>query len=291
MFIIKKIILATMFFGVTSTWVLPSYADVTNDHGTDVIYNNLTNNFTYSSSNMPSGTPWAGMIGLETPVVYVYKPNFPRASGLGTNNQLDLLFNINYKNRYFVNSSQGQQAVGVNFINTSLWTVGTSLVSTHGNRRSAAHSGLQDADNAVLSSVFANYTIALYDFNIAAYTTIGRFGGAGYYQASALRAVPVTKDLVLNAVISLQYDDGRYAQSLYGVSASESSASGLSIYSPNGGFDNVTYGVTGMYTFNKHWMFTSSVTGTSDLGQVAKSPVVNHKQKFAVSIGAIYNIF
>ena len=151
--------------------------------------------------------------------------------------------------------------------------------------------GLTNSTNAFVSTLFANYTVSLYNFGLATYRTVGQLEGAGFYTATATRAIPLSQRLVINLSVAAQYDDARYMQSLYGVTASESSNSGLSSYNTQSGWDNISYGVTPMYSLNKHWILTGAIAGVSYLNQVSKSPLIAHKQNYAVVVGVIYNIF
>ena len=291
----KRLSMVLLTLLLSSAFSLPSYADDSNNanvpkpkkHRHNVAYNNLTNNFesTVTNKNIASTTPnpWAAMVAVGTGIA----PKYP-----GSNTMIGasaVAFNVAYKNRFFITSSQG---VGVNVINTEPFIVGTSVnYSYNNNFRSKQFSGLDNPKDAFVGSVFANYTVDLFNFGLTAYKTIGQLEGAGYYQANVTRAVPITKRLVVNLNAAAQYDDARYMQSLYGVTASESATSGLPVYNTQSGWDNVSYAITPMYSINKHWILTGSLAGISYVNEVAQSPLIKHKQNYAAMIGVIYNIF
>ncbi|MSP53233.1 MAG: MipA/OmpV family protein [Gammaproteobacteria bacterium] len=301
MFKLKKIVLATLLTGLALSWIAPSYANassdptntnapITNNASSNVVYDNLTGSFVAKHKHKKAAevsaltpSPWTAIVAVATGIT----PKYP-----GSDTMIGataLAASVSYDNRFFLSSGQG---LGVNFINTKPWIVGTSVNYSYGNNwRSKEVSGLTNPKDAFMGSVFANYTVSLYNFGIAANKTLGQSEGAGFYKATATRAVPLSQHLVVNLVVAAQYDDARYMQSLYGVTNTESSASGLSSYNTHSGWDNISYGITPMYSINKHWILTGSVAMINYLDQVAKSPLIKHNQNYAVAVGVIYSIF
>ena len=285
-----KVVMVTLLTGLALSWIAPSYAEDANNSGSNVVYDNLTGSFVAKHKHKKQTEVSTATPNRWTAIVAVAKGVTPKYPGSDTMiGATGLAASVSYNNRFFLSSGQG---LGVNFINTKPWTVGTSVNYSYGNNwRSKEVSGLTNPKDAFMGSLFANYTISLYNFGVAANKTMGQLEGAGFYTATATRAVPLSQRLVVNLVVAAQYDDARYMQSLYGVTSSESSASGLSSYNTQSGWDNISYGMTPMYSINKHWILTGSVAMINYLDQVAKSPLIKHNQNYAVAVGVIYNIF
>jgi outer membrane protein len=247
-------------------------------------YNSNTNNFTYNAPTAQPSTPdWAGLMGLIVGI----GPKYPGSDA--TMLMGGATFNISYKNRIFLNGSQG---LGVNIINTGPFTFGTSLLYGSINAfRNSEFSGLSNAPSAFTGSIFGNYTISLFNFGLSAYKTIGTLEGAGYYRANAVAAIPVNHRTVLNISASAQYDDGNYFQAYYGVTSQESIASGLPAYQATSGWDNIAYSISPMISISRHWIVAASLGAQTFLGQAAKSPIIQRQTNVAAGIGIIYNFF
>lgn len=281
----KKALLTVLLISTIAT----SYADdnaPSDSQNNGVTYNNLTNNFVHQSKKKAAETepnPWMAMVGVAAGL----GPKYPGSNTM--TGESAFAISASYKNRFFINNNQG---LGVNFINTKPWIVGTAINYSYDNNfRADEYPGLSNPKSAFVGSLFANYTVSLYNFGVAGYKTIGQLQGAGYYQATMTRAVPLSQHLIINLTVGAQYDDATYMQSLYGVTHHEAASSNLPRYATQSGWDNISYGITPMYSINKHWILTGAIAGVTYLDQVAKSPLITHKQNYAAAIGFIYNIF
>jgi outer membrane scaffolding protein for murein synthesis (MipA/OmpV family) len=261
-------------------------SDATDSPDNGVAYNNLTNNFVHKHKESTANSApnsWQAIVGI----VGALGPKYPGSDTMI--GQGAFMASFSYKNRIFLNNGQG---LGVNIINTKPWLIGTSVnYSSANNFRGNEYPGLNNPESTFVGSVFANYTVSLYNLGIAAYKTVGHLEGAGYYQATITRAVPLSQQLIINLAVVAQYDDARYMQSLYGVTANEATASGLPSYTTHNGWDNISYGLTPMYSINKHWLLTGTIAGIRYLDQVANSPLLKQSENYAVAIGVIYNFF
>lgn len=286
-----KLFIVSILISMVSVWGSPCYAKsnkITKTLGSKpehhlVEYNHLNHKYHAKLTEEKTSSPWAAMIAIGAGVM----PKYP-----GSNVMIGggaLAFSASYKNRIFINSAQG---VGVNFINTKPLTLGASVTYSSGNDfRSREFSGLQNPPDMYVGSLFANYTRSFYNFGLAVYKPINKLQGAAYYQAMLTRVLPMTNRLVVNLGITTQYDSASYMQAIYGVNSSEALNSGLSIYNTNSGWDNISYAITPIYSINKHWLITGSVTGVSYLNQVAHSPLLRNKQNYSATLGVIYKIF
>lgn len=285
---------------VVLNWAVASYADdnLQNDVENDVIFSDLTNQFIYKYQPDSTNRQWEIIINP----IHGFAPTYPGSDILLSQTNLNAeIANISGESRFFINSTKG---LGFNVIETPSWIAGTSInyvtnfsydptasITYSNNFRSKEFLGLENFPNTAASLFFANYLIDQSSFGATVYKTLGQLEGGGYYQISFTHAALITTHWLINLSTNLQYDDATYMQALFGVTNTESRASGLATYYPHSGWDSIAYSITPLYKINKSWSITSSVIAITYLDQVASSPLIVHKQNYEFLLGVIYNIF
>ncbi len=88
-------------------------------------------------------------------------------------------------------------------------------------------------------------------------------------------------------MIGMQWTDKNYNEYYYGISASESRASGLSKYSPEDAFSPYT-GVTARILFSENWSFLINGKALFLNQEAYDSPMVGDDIKFSISSGVLY---
>ncbi|KVK98597.1 MipA/OmpV family protein [Burkholderia cepacia] len=86
-----------------------------------------------------------------------------------------------------------------------------------------------------------------------------------------LMATP--KDVLTTNTVA-HIGSAEYNQTMWGVSVSQSSASGFRQYSIHGGFNAVDFGLMWTHMFNRHWLMSTSANVTRLVGAAADSPIV-----------------
>ena len=81
----------------------------------------------------------------------------------------------------------------------------------------------------------------------------------------------------LNLTTSAHGGTGRYMQTWYGVTATQSAASGFKTWSPKSGVDNINVNLKWAHEFNKSWVLTSEITASRLVGDASNSPIVQSK--------------
>jgi outer membrane scaffolding protein for murein synthesis (MipA/OmpV family) len=98
----------------------------------------------------------------------------------------------------------------------------------------------------------------------------GFLGTAGISYA-ALRS----RSFFINVDAEVNYANGKYTRTYFGVTQPEASRSGLPDYRPKGGLRDAGLGLTAGYQFNEHWGLTGRLAYSYLLGDAADSPIVD----------------
>ncbi|MDT4856164.1 MltA-interacting protein MipA [compost metagenome] len=90
--------------------------------------------------------------------------------------------------------------------------------------------------------------------------------------------------------LNAHFSDGHFAQSYFGVTPTQSAASGFSHYTPDRGFYAYSASLNWEHRFTRHWSALFSVNGTNLAGDAGKSPIVQEKFN-TFALGAINYTF
>lgn len=110
----------------------------------------------------------------------------------------------------------------------------------------------------------------------------GFLGTAGISYA-ALRS----RSFFINVDAELNYADGKYTRTYFGVTQPEALRSGLPDYRPGGGLRDVGLGLTLGYQFSRHWGLTGRLAYSYLLGDAADSPIVDREGSRSQLLGGI----
>lgn len=149
--------------------------------------------------------------------------------------------------------------------------------------------GMGDVPNALVSTVTAGYRFMnVGSVSVAADIPLSnRSIGDSWRAAFEVPLMMTASDVVTNkAVVHLGSAD--YNQTMWGVNASQSAASGFRQYSLGGGFNAIDYSLTWTHIFNQHWSVSTSGTITRLVGDAADSPIVERRVSLNVATIASY---
>ncbi len=157
--------------------------------------------------------------------------------------------------------------------------------------RNSALEGLGDVDGTFEVGAFIEARnkdfLVHIDFRQALKSGHGRIlkieAGRGLYEEGAFT-------LALGG--QLNWKSRKYAQTYFGVTDTQSTASGLPVFSPDNGFFAAGVNLLSRYKINDHWML-HGITGYSRiLGDAADSPLVKMRgsaNQFLAGIGVLYH--
>jgi outer membrane scaffolding protein for murein synthesis (MipA/OmpV family) len=146
---------------------------------------------------------------------------------------------------------------------------------------------------------------------------MGRIDGAATLDLSASRSVgnlvlsaDVTRWLATNSFTTLEvgaeytmalsdrlavvvathgtWMDAAYAQSWFGVSDSQSAASGFSRYDASAGIKSIRTDLAAAYALTPRWALIASVSGSLLPGDARRSPVVQTRRSITTTLGFTY---
>lgn len=88
---------------------------------------------------------------------------------------------------------------------------------------------------------------------------------------------------------SLKYADSNYLQSYFGVTPTQSAASGLKVYQPAAGFAAAKVGLTAGTPLSREIFVFANVSVQRLMGDAANSPIVSKKTQPTAFVGAVYS--
>jgi outer membrane scaffolding protein for murein synthesis (MipA/OmpV family) len=194
----------------------------------------------------PVNNEWKVSVG---PGLYVF-PKFPGSSHLQV-----LPFpvqDISWKDLVF---SQGPDVLGVNVLHGENYHLGMSVSFDFQSRSSsddARLKGLPDVHYGPKLRLFGDYTVWAFTGALAAYQDIAGTG----------QGLTATADLFVSAPIGnwfismgpgLTWANAAYTQTLFGVTAQQSAASGLQRYDTGPGCRDIHFNVNATYKISRHW--------------------------------------
>lgn len=175
---------------------------------------------------------------------------------------------------FFVNLRNG---IGINIIDTSFVTVGTSVMFMPGYRREDAPEGIGQLSTGAGGRAFASLKAGGLVATVGG--TKGVIGGTLGATADASLSYPitVTPRLTFIPTIGTTWADAKYNNRYFGVDAEQSFASGLPQYSPGSGIKDAAAIVSANYRPTEHLILGVSAGATTLLDKVKDSPIVFHR--------------
>ncbi len=230
----------------------------------------------------PAPGTWSVTLGAGIAVA----PTYPGAST--DEAQLAPLAEIRYGERL----SLGPLGVRVALIDWRGFRAGPVLGFEGGRRESDdPHlAGLGDISASLTAGAFAAYRIGSLSILATARQAITHTG----YGLDGLATVEYRRALVRDTLYmsigpSVQFANARHQQTWFGVSPSQSAASGLPSYTAGGGIDTVGVHAMLTYRLSEHllWRFFADARTLS--GDAAASPIVERRSDSRAGIGLAYH--
>lgn len=175
---------------------------------------------------------------------------------------------------FFANLRNG---VGIEPINTENLTIGASVVFIQGYRLRDIPEGVARLSNGVGVRGFANIRAG------GAITTLGLTQGVSggteglVADASISYPIPLSQRVILTPTVGTTWADEKHNDGYFGITPTESLASGLGPFLTGAGFKDVTAALTATYRLTDR--ITLNVTGSvvSLLGDLGDSPIVEKR--------------
>jgi MipA family protein len=230
----------------------------------------------------PSKGKWDVTLGLGIAAAPTYLgANDYRATPLP-------LASIRYGNLLFF----GPGGIGINAINWHGLRAGPVIGFTGGRYDSSDHhlNGLGDIQPSLTAGGFVSYSTG--PFRIVGtlrQAVIHEYNGLNGRIELDYRRALIPGKLLFGAGPEFDFANGQYAQTWFGVTPVQSAASGLPVFTPNGGMRDVGINANLTYRYSQH-VFLRSFMDLRDLtGNIADSPIVENRTQWLIGFGAAYH--
>jgi outer membrane scaffolding protein for murein synthesis (MipA/OmpV family) len=202
------------------------------------------------------------------------------------------VINVRYKDTWFASVGEG---FGVNVLHGDNYRAGVLLGYDLGRRVAddITHlHGLGDIGRAPVAKVFACYAVSK-DFPLVLRGDVRQIvGGADGLLADLGAYIPLpgsSKKLIMFAGPSVTWADHRYMQREFGVTTTQSLASGYPIYEAHSGANAAGLGFTATRFLTEHWLINMDAAVDHQLGSARSSPITQRNVQRALALSAAYN--
>lgn len=157
---------------------------------------------------------------------------------------------------------------------------------------SAALTGLQDIDDAIELGGFMSYVWRQWEITATLGRDVSDAHDGWVGEGKMMYEMQVSPELKVKFGPSATWANQNYMRSFYGVTATESAATGLRAYDPKSGFRDVTLGVEGEYSLDADWSLNFEARLSKILQDAADSPLVEDRGddlQLFIGGGAKYN--
>ncbi|MFZ0498971.1 MAG: MipA/OmpV family protein [Steroidobacteraceae bacterium] len=225
---------------------------------------------------------WTGAVGLGLAAV----PKYPGAST--DRARLEPLVSINYGDRLFI----GPLGVGVAAVRWNGFRAGPILGFDRGRNESddPRLAGLGDIPASVTAGVFAGYRAGPVEVSATARQAISHStnGLSGLLQVDLRHAFAGVQTYVA-AGPDLEFGDGDFERTWFGISPAQATTSGLPVYAPRAGVNRVGLHAGLPRRASRHILLRFFAGVSAITGGAAQSPVVERRTQFAVGAGIAYH--
>lgn len=220
-----------------------------------------------------AASPWKITVG---PGVYV-APQYPGSRHLKAYPFPAL--DISYRDTFF---SQGPDVLGWNVLGNDTYHVGAAISFDFQSRDAKDDGrlrGLPDVHDGPKLKLFADYTVWAFTGALAVYRDVVGYGQGTTASADLYASLPL-KGWLFSVGPGLTWANGAYTRTLFGISPSESAASGLPQYGTGAGIRDIHLNFYMTHDFSRHWVGTVNST----LGRLqhfaANSPVTERRTEW-----------
>jgi outer membrane scaffolding protein for murein synthesis (MipA/OmpV family) len=201
--------------------------------------------------------------------------------------------NIRYKDEAFFSVGEG---LGYNFLHGRYYRVGISLGYDQGRREADDYAHLRGLGNisvAPAARLYASYVMSK-DFPMVIQTDVRQiFGGGADGTTGDLEAyMPLpgsSKGFVMFLGPSITWANASFLQKNFGVTQSQSLASGDPIFNVHGGSNAVGIGFSATKFITEHWLLNADAAYSRLRGSAAESPITESKVQKALALSLDYH--
>ena len=227
-------------------------------------------------ANVDSASKWKISIGPGLMV----SPKYPGSRSMAVLPLPSL--DVSYDDRIF---SQGLDLLGVNLLKGDSYHVGTAISFDFQSRKESDDSRLRGLGNVQAGpklKVFADYSVSFLTGSVAAMQDIAGTGQGLLVSTDLAENVPVTSRLLVSAGPGVTWANAVYTRTLFGVSARQSAASGITAYGTSSGVRDVHLNGYASYDFTPHWTGSVACTVGKLRRYAANSPITERRTEINI---------
>jgi outer membrane scaffolding protein for murein synthesis (MipA/OmpV family) len=200
--------------------------------------------------------------------------------------------NIQYRDIWFVSTGDG---IGYNFLRGDNYRVGVAAAYDRGREESEDYNnlrGMGDIGQAPVAKLFGSYVLSKKFPLILRVDARQIIGGANGVVGDVGLYMPLpgsSKKFVMFAGPSITFADHRYLQSEFGVTPTQSLASGHPVFSPNAGEEAVGVGFSATRFISDHWLLNLDAAISKLKGSADVSPVTEESTQRTLALSIAYH--
>ena len=203
------------------------------------------------------------------------------------------VINIRYRDEAFFSTGEG---LGYNFLHASYYRVGISVGYDAGRREADDYAHLRGLGNIPVApavKLFGTYVVSK-DFPMVIRADVRQivFGGADGTIGDLEAYMPLpgsSKSFVMFLGPSITWANASFLQKNFGVTQSQSLASGDPIFNVHGGTNSVGLGFSATQFITAHWLLNMNAAYSRLRGSAAESPVTESKVQRALTLSIDYH--
>ncbi|MCC8395742.1 MipA/OmpV family protein [Paraburkholderia sp. MMS20-SJTR3] len=229
-----------------------------------------------TSPDVSSGTGNASKWKISVGPGVMISPKYPGSSAFSVLPLPSL--DISYDdNRIF---SQGFDVLGVNWLKSDTYHVGTSITFDFQSRSESDDPRLHGLGNVHAGpklKLFADYSYSFLMGSVAALQDIAGTGQGLLLSADLAANLPVTSRWLVSIGPGVTWANAVYMKTIFGVSAQQSAASALPAYRTSSGVRDVHLTGYTSYDFSPHWTGSVLCTVGKLQGYAGGSPITQQR--------------
>ena len=203
------------------------------------------------------------------------------------------VINVRYRDEAFFSVGEG---LGYNFLHGRYYRVGISIGYDSGRREADDYAHLRGLGNISVApavKLFASYVVSK-DFPMVIQTDVRQIvlGGADGTTGTLEAYMPLpgsSKTFVMFLGPSITWANASFLQKNFGVTQSQSLASGDPIFNVHGGTNSVGLGFSATKFITQHWLLNADAAYSRLRGSAAESPVTEAKVQKALALSLDYH--
>jgi MipA family protein len=181
--------------------------------------------------------------------------------------------------------SQGLDVLGVNWLKSDSYHVGTSISFDFQSRNESDDPRLRGLGNVHTGpklKLFADYSYSFLMGSVAALQDIAGTGQGLLVSADLAANLPVTSRWLVSLGPGVTWADAVYTHTLFGVSTQQSTASGLPVFQTSSGVRDVHLNAYSSYDFTSRWTGSVACTAGKLQRYAGESPITQQRTELNV---------